>query len=231
MKMSSTSLRAALASLVCTMTIGSAIGQEEPINRIPEQRQPVSPSDIPLIPADTPDRVEQEISEMVREREQWLPQVQDGGLALPPIAAVSTETGSIGNGRIPEGFRGGKPSPTQPLPEDARERGEDWNWAVSNWAAANTFSHPRYFEDRMLERHGQERFPCLTPITSGARFFATVPMMPYLMTVRPPCECESTMGYYRSGSCGPVMLQRPPLERNAAVVQAGVVAGVIVAFP
>ena len=35
----------------------------------------------------------------------------------------------------------------------------------------------------MLERHGHERWCCAQPLASGARFFLTVPMMPYLMTV------------------------------------------------
>ena len=117
------------------------------------------------------------------------------------------------------------------LPEDSVGRGENWSWSVSNWAASNNFSHPRYFEDRMLERHGHERFPLMTPICGGARFFTTIPMLPYLMTVRPPCECESTLGYYRSGSCTPGLWQRPPLERNAVLVESAVVSGLIIAFP
>ncbi len=210
---SNTIVRVSLSWLVGLAVSGSAAMSQE------------SPSDT------STDRVEQEIEAMVKERGQMLPQVIDGKLTLPPLAAVSIATDTIGNGRAPEGFRGGKPSPARPLPEDASSRGLDWNWSVANWAAANTFSHPRYFEDRMLERHGHERFPYLQPFASGARFFTTVPMLPYLMTVRHPCDCESTLGYYRSGSCAPVMLQRPPLDRRAVLVEAGTVAGLIVAFP
>jgi hypothetical protein len=83
----------------------------------------------------------------------------------------------------------------------------------------------------MLERHGQERFGHLQPLASGVRFLATFPMMPYLMTVSEPCECEYTLGYYRSGSCTPALIQRPPYERRAMVMEALVSSGLIIAVP
>jgi hypothetical protein len=83
----------------------------------------------------------------------------------------------------------------------------------------------------MLERHGHERFPALQPLASGARFFATVPMMPYLMSLSHPCDCESTLGYYRSGSCAPILHQQPPWDPKAALVEAAAVASVIAIFP
>tara|TARA_R110002049_G_scaffold27321_2_gene93982 strand:+ start:41263 stop:41838 length:576 start_codon:yes stop_codon:yes gene_type:complete len=159
------------------------------------------------------------------------PRVEGGRIVLPILTAPTIQTADIGNGRVPEGFREGEPQPTQMLPESPADRGESWNWSVGQWAAADTFSHPRYFEDRMLERHGHERYPHLQPLASGARFFATVPMLPYLMIVRDPFECESTLGYYRSGSCAPIMLQRPPYERRAAIGEAAAIAGTIIAFP
>jgi hypothetical protein len=66
---------------------------------------------------------------------------------------------------------------------------------------------------------------------SGARFFATVPMLPYLMTVRPACECEYKMGHFRSGDCVYPYIQRPPYVRNAAIVEAAAIAGASVALP
>jgi len=137
----------------------------------------------------------------------------------------------IGNGRIPAGFRGEDEAIIEALPESASDRGAPWNWTVSNWVAPNTFSNPRYFEDRMLERHGQKRFGYLQPFASGARFFATVPMLPYLMAIRDPCDCEYTLGYYRSGSPTPVMMQRPPRDRRAIIAESAAVAGVMIAFP
>lgn len=83
----------------------------------------------------------------------------------------------------------------------------------------------------MLERHGHERFPCLQPLISGGRFFATIPMLPYLAAVRDPWDCDYHLGYYRPGSCAPALWQRPPYDRRAAVIQAGATAGVMVGFP
>jgi hypothetical protein len=160
-----------------------------------------------------------------------VPLVDDGRFVLPTLIAATTETKDIGNGRTPEGFRAGEQSPTRLLPESAQQRQDTWQRTVGQWAAANTFSHPRYFEDRMLERHGHERCHYLQPLVSGARFFSQIPMLPYLATVRPPCDCEYTLGYYRSGSCAPPLLQRPPYERTAVAVEAAAIAGAIIAFP
>ncbi|WP_372718105.1 hypothetical protein [Novipirellula sp.] len=159
------------------------------------------------------------------------PDVVDGRLELPPIAAASTSIENIGNGRAPEGFRSDTGSPILPLPEQGIERDASWGWSTMAWNAPNTFSHPLYFEDRMLERHGHERCPHLTPMIAGMRFFTTVPMLPYLATLDHPCECDYSLGYYRSGSCTPAYLQRPPYERRAVVAEAAAVSGAIIAFP
>lgn len=159
------------------------------------------------------------------------PELIDGHFRLPPLGPPSIATDKIGNGRLPKSFRDGMSTPMRFLPESAAQRGADPTWSTIQWSAANTFSYPRYFEDRMLERHGHQRFGLFQPLASGARFFATVPMLPYLMKISPPCECEYSMGFYRSGSCAPKLLQRPPFDAHAAVVEAAAIAGGIVAFP
>lgn len=157
--------------------------------------------------------------------------VVNGRFELPPMVAASIATDQIGNGRTPPGFREQNVTPLRSLPEAASDRGEIWNWSVSNWAAANTFSMPRFFEDRMLERHGHERFGCWQPLASGARFFATIPMLPYLSAIKDPCECEYTLGYYRPGSCAPALVQRPPYDRRAMVAESIAVATGMLALP
>lgn len=169
--------------------------------------------------------------EQIRNADAFVPVVVDGHFKMPQLLAPSIATDDIGNGRTPESYRNEDDIPVEPLPESGTARALDWNWTIRSWAAANTYSHPRYFEDRMLERHGHERFGCLQPVASGARFFATMPMLPYLMTVRNPCDKEYTLGYYRSGSRAPALLQRPPYERRAALVEAAAIAGAIIAFP
>jgi hypothetical protein len=161
-----------------------------------------------------------------------LPQIVDNAFDFPELAAPSLDTTKTGvEGRVPTDFRGDASPPLMVLPESPGDRGPAWQWTVANWEAANTFSHPRYFEDRMLERHGHERCPRLEPIVAGARFFTTIPMLPYLMGTRPPCDCEYTMGYYRPGSCTPAFLQRPPLDRRGLIAESAAVSGTMIVLP
>jgi hypothetical protein len=146
-------------------------------------------------------------------------EVSGNRFALPPIAALTTEMTEIGNGEVPEGFRKGEPSPQIDLPETGLDRGLPWQWYTQAWAAPNTFFHPLYFEDRMLERHGHQRFPHLTPLVSGGRFVAQAAMLPYLSAIHPPSECHYSLGYFRAGSPVPAFLQRPPYQRKAAAAQ------------
>ncbi|MGI9473324.1 MAG: hypothetical protein ACR2NZ_17410 [Rubripirellula sp.] len=157
--------------------------------------------------------------------------IKQGRFRLPTLAAPTTTQPTGDNNRTPPSFSDNQELLTEPLPESGTDRAPDWHWSVCSWSAANTFSNPRYFEDRMLERHGHERWGHLQPVASGARFFTTFPMMPYLWTVKNPCECEYTLGYMRSGSCVPVMMQRPPYEKRALIVEAATVAGLIIGFP
>lgn len=147
-------------------------------------------------------------------------EVSGGRFALPPIAALTTSQAEIGTGEVPQGFRRGDTAPHIALPESATDRGLPAEWHLSYWAAANAFSHPLYFEDRMLERHGHQRFPHLTPLVSGARFAAQASILPYLSAIHPPYECQYTLGYYRAGNCVPALKQRPPYKRQAVAAQA-----------
>jgi hypothetical protein len=180
-----------------------------------------------------PQQIMMDVDDDVRAaaRKDIIPELVAGHFRLPPMQAPTIATGDIGNGRVPEGFREGAKTPTESLPESPLQRGGEWERTVCSWAAPNTFSYPRYFEDRMVERHGHLQLGHLEPFASGARFFATVPMLPYLMTIRDPCDCEYTLGYYRPGSCAPVMLQRPPLDRRAVIVESAAIAGAVIAIP
>jgi hypothetical protein len=155
---------------------------------------------------------------------------------LPTLAAVSTLTTEIGNGKVPDSFRSVENTLTVPMPESASERmryldGGTWHWTGCAWTAPDTYSNPRYFEDVMLERHGHERWGYSQSLFSGARFFATAPMLPYLMAIQHPCHCESTLGYHRSGSCTPAFFQRPPFDRKAVVAQSATMATGLWIFP
>lgn len=159
-----------------------------------------------------------------------LAKVVDERIAIPPLITPTTATTDIGSKKLPDDIGGEALVAIKPLPEGF-DRFEDWALTSYFWQAPNTFSHPLYFDDPMLERHGHERFPALTPVTSGLRFFATIPMLPYLATVQEPCDCVYTLGHFRPGSCAPTLLKRPPYERRAAVVQALSTAGAFIALP
>lgn len=164
--------------------------------------------------------------------EERLPKITESGqIELPPLVTATTSTAMIGNGSVPKPFLDQETQPEAPLFESIQQRDEAWVWSVYPFAAANTFSHPLYFEDVMLERHGHERFPKLQPMISGARFFATVPMLPYLATIRPPASCEYKMGHFRVGDCVYPYVQRPPYVRNAAIVEAAAITGAAVVLP
>jgi hypothetical protein len=156
-------------------------------------------------------------------------EVVGGRFQLPSLAAVSTLTTEIGNGRVPDSFRSSENSVSMPLPESASQRtqsldGATWQWTRRTWTAPDTYSNPRYFEDVMLERHGHERWGHSQSLFSGARFFVTAPMLPYLMAIQHPCDCESTLGYHRSGSCSPAYFQRPPYDRRAMIAESATIA-------
>jgi hypothetical protein len=119
----------------------------------------------------------------------------------------------------------------QPIPEGP-DRPDYWSATQYAWQASNTFSSPLYFEDVMLERHGHEcQHDCVQPFFSGLRFFATIPALPYLMTVKCPDTQQYTYGHWRPGSCAPKLLQRPPFQVDAMVVEAAAITGGVFLFP
>lgn len=160
-----------------------------------------------------------------------VPQLVGGRFQLPPLGVETTATDEVGNGRLPDSFREESPIVYQPLPESAGARVPTWNWSIAEWAAPETFSYPLYFEDRMLERHGHLRFGHLQPAAAATRFVGSAIMLPYLATIDPPCDCDYTLGYLRSGSCAPPLLQRPPYECRAAIAEAVWLGGAIAIFP
>ena len=106
------------------------------------------------------------------------------------------------------------------------------SWAPTTfaWTAAGTCHKPLYFEDVQLERYGHTWGPLWQPIISSAHFFATVPLLPYLMGVDPPRECQYTLGYYRPGNCAPYMLDPFPVSLRGAITAGTFWTGVPLAF-
>jgi hypothetical protein len=100
------------------------------------------------------------------------------------------------------------------------------------WNASAVSTKGAYFEDTQLERYGHTKVcPAFQPVLSGAKFFATVPILPYKMGVTPPKECVYTLGHHRAGNCAPYMAEPFPISPRGALFQAGAVTGAILALP
>ena len=100
------------------------------------------------------------------------------------------------------------------------------------WTASALSTKAAYFEDTQLERHGHTKVrPVFQPLVSGARFFGTIPLLPYHMGVTPPGECVYTLGHQRAGTYTPYMAEPFPISPRGALFQAGALTGAVFAFP
>ena len=91
--------------------------------------------------------------------------------------------------------------PADELPDQLNEgkeyfskAGTQRNWSSGTWVSfrprRNTFPfhhNPLYFEDPNLERCGRTS-GYFTEVTSFAHFAGRIPVLPYMMTVEPPCS-------------------------------------------
>lgn len=147
---------------------------------------------------------------------------------LKPLATQLPDTKLLPGLLPPDASQGLIGDRTRP---DSIDRGVDWQPLCYHWKASNLRHRPLYFEDAMLERNGQMYHPLVQPLASGARFFLTFPTLPYTMTVNPPRPAIRTLGYFRPGSCAPALLQRPPLQADAGLMEAGAWIGLIFLVP
>ena len=165
------------------------------------------------------DRKDNRDDDPVDQFSKQLPRIVDGQFVMPAMITATTDTEQIGNGRRPDTFRKPSQTPRMPLPESSLQRSIVWSPMLRTWAASGNFSHPLYFEDRMLERHGHVRWGYLQPIVSGGRFVANSLLLPYYTSIQHPCDCQYAVGYFRAGSPAPALFQRPPWDRRAIVSQ------------
>jgi len=106
-----------------------------------------------------------------------------------------------------------------------------WPQITYMWKASGLCHKPLYFEQVQLERYGHSWGPYVQPIMSGVHFFGTLPILPYKMGIRTPCECVYSLGYYRPGNCAPYMIDPVPFTWRAALFQTGTMAGLVTIFP
>lgn len=99
------------------------------------------------------------------------------------------------------------------------------------WQASNFYHYPLYFEDPTLERYGHTPGFLVQPFASAARFSGQLVLLPYQMTIDPILKPTYTLGWYRPGDVAPKLRYQIPWNFKAAVVEAGVVTGLVFLIP
>ncbi|MGI9427493.1 MAG: hypothetical protein ACR2NM_02465, partial [Bythopirellula sp.] len=132
-------------------------------------------------------------------------------LAEDRISSIDLDIGVRGNA--------GEDYPFECQVSSGTHQPRQWPQITYTWKAAALCHKPLYFEQVQLERYGHSWGPYMQPIMSGVHFFGTLPVLPYKMGIRPPCECVYTLGYYRPGSCAPYMIEPLPFTWRAAMFQ------------
>lgn len=93
------------------------------------------------------------------------------------------------------------------------------------WEPTNLYSYPLYFEDHCLERYGHTRHFLIQPAFSVGLFCAQFVGLPYQMTIDPVAKKRYALGWYRPGQYVPYKYYQVPWNTEAALVEAGVIAG------
>ena len=114
-------------------------------------------------------------------------------------------------------------------PTDRISRG--WTNIEFQWMPTELSHQPLYFDDVPLEHYGQSVAPLLQPALSGARFFATLPVLPYKIGLNHPFEHVTTLGTYRPGSPAPSVRQTLPLDLEASFFEGGAWVGLLFLLP
>lgn len=146
-----------------------------------------------------------------------------------PIGAANISVSEIGTKVLPEDQAAKQMVPRVPLPG-----GQDrmFSGLTYRWQAANICHFPLYFEEPLLERHGQQCCPTwIQPAVSGSKFLSNLVLYPYKATLHPAFENRYTLGHFRPGSGAPCLRDTLPWSTDAALVQAGAATAVVVGLP
>lgn len=93
------------------------------------------------------------------------------------------------------------------------------------WEPTNLYAYPLYFEDFALERYGHTRHYLIQAPFSVGLFAAQFIGLPYQITIDPIAKKRYALGWYRPGQYVPYKYYQVPWNTEAAVVEAGVIAG------
>ena len=156
--------------------------------------------------------------------------VKKGQIELARLEMPNTSLKGIGTGVRPEDVTLDRLPPSQSIPTGETRVG-DWTLQSKVWVPGGFCHQPLYFENPMLERHGHVRFPHIQPLISGVRFFGTIPVLPYLATLRHPLDEVHTLGAYRPGTSAPALRYRAHYDSAALRNQVIATAATAVAVP
>jgi hypothetical protein len=109
--------------------------------------------------------------------------------------------------------------------------GRQFSQTCFQWKASAVCTKGAYFEDVQLERYGHSVCPLLEPVISGAKFFTTIPILPYKAGLTLPDECVYTLGHYRVGNCAPHTLDPLPISVRAILFEGAAVVGAAAIIP
>lgn len=132
-------------------------------------------------------------------------------------------------GEFPENLAQSKFADLEPIFVET-EPFAPWN-AYGQLVLSADFCHqPLYFEDINLERYGRSH-GVFQPFISAARFYGSVPALPYKMVVQPPRVCLKDDSRWPAGGLAPHQRNLPPFDVKASVVEAAVIVGLILLIP
>lgn len=121
-----------------------------------------------------------------------------------------------------------------PVIDHAVGYSREWIPMSYSWEAPQLKYNPLYFEDAQLERYGNE-VCILQPFLSGARFYATIPTVPYQMMSEGNSLCHEVydFGYERPGSngCVPYTLEVPEFSWTGALTSGAWAYALVVILP
>lgn len=135
----------------------------------------------------------------VREKQSIKPLRETGdlmqGLPLPQrseLATSDTRDVKLPNPRFVK---------MQTIPGAMNDTGfqRDWPMTQLHWEASRLKRMPTYFEDPELNRYGNHQ-GAFQPVVSAARFYGTIPLVPFKAAHVAPYECIYDLGYARPGS-------------------------------
>ena len=108
-----------------------------------------------------------------------------------------------------------------------------WGFA---WAAPALYHRPLLFEQPNVERYGHQAILCpgdrdTQSVVSGAHFFGSVAVLPYLLGAHGCCEPEYVLGSYRPGSCNPHQIVKPRRSCRGLAAQTAATTGLVFVVP